>query len=95
VDVRVGEEAADGALVREPFVAVARDDDPDLRRTVVLEDHRPEPLDHPPLDVYGAWRRRVDDALERADVVARADVLGELEQSHEHRRDRLGVGDSL
>ncbi len=95
VDVGVREWPADGSLVSEPLVAVAGDDDPDLGRSVVLEDHRPEPLDHAPLDVDGARRGRVDDALERAEVVARADVVGELQQAHEHRRDCLGVRDPL
>ena len=95
VDVRVRQRLADGPLVSEPFVAVAGDDDPDLGGAVVLEDHRSEPLDHPPLDVDGARRGGVDDALERAEVVAAADLVGKVEQPHEHRRDCLGVRDPL
>jgi hypothetical protein len=79
VDVGAPERPPDGPLVSEPLVAVAGDDDPDLGGAVVLEDHRSEPLDHPPLDADGARRGRVDDAFERVEVVARPDLVGELE----------------
>src|SRR5580704_13268702 len=95
VDVSAAERPTDGSLVGEPLVAVASDHDPDLRRPVVLEDDRSEPLDHAPLDVDGARGGGVYDALERAEVVAGADVVGEIEQPHEHRRDDLRVRDPL
>ena len=66
MDVRVPYRPADSALMSQPFVAVARDDNPDLRRAVVLEDDRTEPLDHTLLDVDRAGRGSVHDALERA-----------------------------
>ena len=62
---------------------------------VVLEDDRPEPLEHRALDVHGRGRRAVQHVAQRREVVARADLRREREQSVEHRRDDVRVGDAV
>ena len=67
--------------------------DPDgLGRGVVLVHDRAPPLDDLLLDRDRAGGRGVEGDLLAAEVVALADLGGQLEQAHEHGRDPLAVG---
>ncbi len=92
---RAGDAVADRARVGEPLLAVAPREAVGLGGAVVLDDLRAEPLDHVLLDLHRARRGGVDDRLERRQVVARADVVGQLEHPAEHRRHDLAVGDAV
>ena len=92
---RAADREPDGARVGQPLLTVAVHEAVALRAGVVLVDHRSEPLDHLLLHGHRARRRGVDDALQRRDVVALADIGRQLEQAHEHRRHDLAVGDPV
>ena len=79
----------------QPLLRVDERDAGALGGRVVLVEHRAPPVDHLLLDLDRARRRRVDRDLQRRHVVARADLLGQLQHPDEHRRDPLAVRDPV
>ncbi len=66
-----------------------------LRRAVELVDDRAEPVEQPTLEIDGAGRGGVDHLPQRRDVVARADLVGQLHEAVELRGDHRHVGDAV
>ena len=95
LDPGLGDGMADRAGMGQPLFGVAIGDHADLGRAVVFVDHRPPPLDHRPLDRRGAGGGRVNDELQRRQVVLGLHLLRQLEQPVEHDRHHVHVRDLL
>ncbi|MNE23155.1 hypothetical protein D3C80_1163980 [compost metagenome] len=92
-DAEVG--AAHRSRLPQPLFRVDDGHAVALGPSVVLDQDRAEPVDHGPLDRHGAWRRGVDGQLQRRDVVAGADILGQFQHTDEVGRHPLAVGHAV
>ena len=79
----------------EPFLGADRRARESFCATVIFVDDRPEPVDHPVLDIDRARGCRMKHVLQARDVVLFPDCLRQLEHPHKHRRYELGVGDPV
>ncbi len=95
-DAQLAEDGlADRAGPRQRLDAVDGGEATQLGATVVLRDDRAPPVDHLPLHLDGAWRRRMDGDLQARQVVARAHGRVQLEHADEHGRHPLAVGHAV
>jgi hypothetical protein len=87
--------AAHRARVLQPLLRRDAAEAVVLGARVVLVDDRSPPVEHALLDLHRAGGGGMHRHLHRRQVVPQANVVGQLEQAHEHRRHPLAVRDAV